>query len=95
MYAEWIFQRGVSFTNLLNYIPVAATVVTTFLSLVLARATLRLPGLLELAARRVGRRAVASIGRPGAGDGQHDRGQRHEPGARRPRHSRTNRRTPM
>ena len=41
MYAEWIFQRGISFTNLLNYIPVAATVVTTLLSLVLARATLR------------------------------------------------------
>ena len=41
MYAEWIFQRGVSFSNLINYIPVAATVVTTLLSLVLARATLR------------------------------------------------------
>ena len=41
MYAEWIFQRGVSFSNLVNYIPVAATVVTTLLSLVLARATLR------------------------------------------------------
>jgi len=41
MYAEWIFQRGVSFSNLVNYIPVAATVVTTLLSMVLARATLR------------------------------------------------------
>src|SRR5262249_53536835 len=41
MYAEWIFQRGVSFSNLVNYVPVAATVVTTLLSLVLARATLR------------------------------------------------------
>src|SRR5690242_13395777 len=41
MYAEWIFQPGVSWLTLVNYIPVAATVVTTFLSLVLARATLR------------------------------------------------------
>jgi len=41
VYAEWIFQRGVSFSNLVNYIPVAATVVTTLLSMVLARATLR------------------------------------------------------
>ena len=42
MYAEWIFQRGIiSWSNFVNYVPVAATVVTTFLSLVLARATLR------------------------------------------------------
>lgn len=41
MYAEWIFQPGISWSNLVNYTPVAATIVTTLLSLVLARATLR------------------------------------------------------
>jgi len=41
MYAEWIFQPGISWSNLVNYVPVAATIVTTLLSLVLARATLR------------------------------------------------------
>lgn len=41
MYAEWIFQPSINWSNLVNYVPVAATVVTTLLSLVLARATLR------------------------------------------------------
>ena len=41
MYAEWIFQPGISWSSLVNYVPVAATIVTTLLSLVLARATLR------------------------------------------------------
>lgn len=38
---SWMDEHGVSFFNLVNYIPVAATVVTTILSVVLARATLR------------------------------------------------------
>lgn len=38
---QWLAQRSVSFTIIVAYIPLIATVVTTILSLVLARATLR------------------------------------------------------
>lgn len=46
MYIEWINPHAIPFpaisvSTILNYIPVAATIVTTILSLVLARATLR------------------------------------------------------
>ncbi|HEX6466589.1 MAG TPA: hypothetical protein VFZ99_04730 [Terriglobales bacterium] len=46
MYIEWINQHAVPFpafsvSTVLNYVPVIATIVTTILSLVLARATLR------------------------------------------------------
>ncbi len=38
---QWLSQHGTLLSNLINYIPVVATVVTCILSLVLARATLR------------------------------------------------------
>jgi hypothetical protein len=41
MHLNWFHLPSVQFTTLLAYIPVAATVVTCILSLVLARATLR------------------------------------------------------
>lgn len=41
MHIGLMAQRNVSLTDVVNYVPIAATVVTTFLSLVLARATLR------------------------------------------------------
>jgi hypothetical protein len=41
MHLQAINSLSVPFSNLVNYIPVAATVVTCFLSVVLARATLR------------------------------------------------------
>jgi hypothetical protein len=39
--AQWFNQHAISFTLILAYIPLIATVVTTFVSLVLTRATLR------------------------------------------------------
>ena len=41
MHEQWISQHSIPITNLVNYIPVVATVITSILSLVLARATLR------------------------------------------------------
>jgi len=41
MNLQWLAQHSVPFTLILAYIPLVATVVTTILSLVLARATLR------------------------------------------------------
>lgn len=41
MNLQWIAQHSISFTLIVAYIPLIATVVTTILSLVLARATLR------------------------------------------------------
>jgi hypothetical protein len=38
---QWVSQHAVSFTFILAYIPLVATVVTTIISLVLVRATLR------------------------------------------------------
>jgi hypothetical protein len=41
MHAQWVNQHAVPVSTLVNYIPVIATVITSVLSLVLARATLR------------------------------------------------------
>jgi hypothetical protein len=41
MHLQWLSQHNISFTIVLEYIPLVATVATTILSLVLARATLR------------------------------------------------------
>lgn len=41
MYTQWFSQHGIPFTLILAYIPLIATVATTVLSIVLARATLR------------------------------------------------------
>ena len=41
MHVQWINQHAVPISTLINYIPVIATVITSVLSLVLARATLR------------------------------------------------------
>jgi hypothetical protein len=41
MNLQWLAQHSISFTIIVAYIPLIATVVTTMLSLVLARATLR------------------------------------------------------
>ncbi|HEV2697239.1 MAG TPA: hypothetical protein VGU90_04545 [Terriglobales bacterium] len=41
MHLQWFTQHGVLFTVVLAYIPLAATITTTILSIVLARATLR------------------------------------------------------
>lgn len=41
MNLQWLAQHSVSFTLIVAYIPVIATIVTTILSMVLARATLR------------------------------------------------------
>src|SRR5579864_4064589 len=41
MHLQWLSQHNISFTLILEYIPLVATVATTILSLVLARATLR------------------------------------------------------
>lgn len=41
MHAQWMNQHTVPVSTLVNYIPVIATVITSVLSLVLARATLR------------------------------------------------------
>src|SRR5579871_6494878 len=41
MHLQWLSQHNISFTLVLEYIPLVATVATTILSLVLARATLR------------------------------------------------------
>jgi hypothetical protein len=41
MNLQWLTQHSVSFTLIVAYIPLIATVVTTVMSLVLARATLR------------------------------------------------------
>ena len=41
MHLQWLSQRNIPFTLILAYIPLIATVATTILSLVLARATLR------------------------------------------------------
>jgi len=41
MYAQWFSQHSIPFTVILAYVPLAATVATTILSMVLARATLR------------------------------------------------------
>jgi len=41
MHMQWFSHRSIPFTLILEYIPLVATVATTILSLVLARATLR------------------------------------------------------
>jgi hypothetical protein len=41
MYMQWFSQHSIPFTLILAYIPLIATVATTILSIVLARATLR------------------------------------------------------
>jgi len=41
MHMQWMNQFRIPFTTLISYIPVIATIVTTFFSIVLARATLR------------------------------------------------------
>jgi hypothetical protein len=41
MNLQWLAQHSISFTIIVAYVPLIATVVTTILSLVLARATLR------------------------------------------------------
>jgi hypothetical protein len=41
MHLQWLTQRGIPFTLIVEYIPLLATVTTTILSIVLARATLR------------------------------------------------------
>ena len=41
MHVQWVNQHTIPVANLINYIPVVATVITSILSLVLARATLR------------------------------------------------------
>jgi hypothetical protein len=41
MHMQWLSQRNIPFNLILAYIPLAATVATTILSIVLARATLR------------------------------------------------------
>ena len=41
MHMQWFSQHGIPFTLIVAYIPLIATVATTILSLVLARATLR------------------------------------------------------
>src|SRR5246500_2120103 len=41
MHVQWVNQHTIPITNLISYIPVMATVITSVLSLVLARATLR------------------------------------------------------
>jgi hypothetical protein len=41
MHLQWISQHSIPFTVVVAYVPLAATVATTILSLVLARATLR------------------------------------------------------
>jgi hypothetical protein len=41
MHIEWMNSYSIPLFSLINYIPVAATVVTCFLSVILARATLR------------------------------------------------------
>jgi hypothetical protein len=41
MNLQWFSQHSISFTLIVAYIPLIATVVTTVMSLILARATLR------------------------------------------------------
>ena len=41
MHLQWLTQHGIPFTLIVEYIPLLATVTTTILSIVLARATLR------------------------------------------------------
>jgi hypothetical protein len=41
MHLQWFTQHGIPFTLIVEYIPLLATVTTTILSIVLARATLR------------------------------------------------------
>jgi hypothetical protein len=41
MHLQWFSQHSIQFTLILTYIPLVATIATTILSLVLARATLR------------------------------------------------------
>src|SRR5215831_2052374 len=41
MHLRWISLNAIPFTTLISYIPVIATVVTCFFSVILARATLR------------------------------------------------------
>jgi hypothetical protein len=41
MHTQWMSSYSVPLFSLVNYIPLAATVVTCFLSVILARATLR------------------------------------------------------
>src|SRR6266700_7460444 len=41
MHMQWISSYRIPFSTLLSYIPIVATVVTCFFSIVLARATLR------------------------------------------------------
>jgi hypothetical protein len=41
MHTQWLSSYSMPFFSLVNYIPLAATVVTCFLSVILARATLR------------------------------------------------------
>ena len=41
MHLQWLNQHNIPFTVVMEYIPLVATITTTILSLVLARATLR------------------------------------------------------
>lgn len=41
MHPEWVNSFRVNFTTLISYVPIIATIVTTFFSVILARATLR------------------------------------------------------
>jgi hypothetical protein len=41
MHMQWFSQHGIPFTVIVEYIPLIATITTTILSIVLARATLR------------------------------------------------------
>jgi hypothetical protein len=41
MHIQWMYSYSIPFSSLVNYIPLAATVVTCVLSVILARATLR------------------------------------------------------
>ncbi|HEY7616882.1 MAG TPA: hypothetical protein VH744_08770, partial [Terriglobales bacterium] len=41
MHLQWFYEHSIPLSTLLTYVPVAATVVTCILSIVLARATLR------------------------------------------------------
>src|ERR1700727_2407668 len=41
MHTQWMNSFRIPFTTLISYIPVIATIVTTFFSIILARATLR------------------------------------------------------
>ena len=59
---QWFNQHAVSFTLILAYIPLIATVVTTIVSLVLVRATLRYSEASDRSRGSSARSASVSIG---------------------------------